>query len=206
MNRWLPSLLEDHGWTCAAAVELTKWLRVIQKRLDILPNGCMDTEQKRCFKRTLPCIIRLRHTAVHRRHLTSAELQKQVHSAYMLAEVLQDDECRNRLQTIHSRVDTWVKNMDRDTEVMKQEAERRVRQLELMLQTTITRQQNKISSAAGQGLIDSITTEFRLQHPSAAAEIKGTFTCDEHARNTGDIILVDENDIESDEGRLRMEL
>jgi hypothetical protein len=206
MNRWLPSLLEKHGWTCATAVELTKWLRVIQKRLDILPNGCMDTEQKRCFKRTLPCIIQLRHTAVHRRHLTSAELQNQVHSAYKLAEVLQDNECRNRLQTIRSRLDTSVKNMDRDTEVMKQEAERRVRQLELMLQTTIEQQQNKISSAVGQGLVDSITTEFRLQHPNAEAEIKGTFTCDEHARNTGGIVLIHEDDIESDEDQLQTEL
>jgi hypothetical protein len=206
MNRWLPSLLEERGWTCAAAVELTKWLRVIQKQLDILPNDCMNTEQKTCFKEILPCIIRLRHTAVHRRHLTSAEFQKQVHSAYMLAELLQDDECRNRLQTIYSRVDTWVKNMDRDTEVMKQEAERKVRQLELMLQTTITRQQNSISLAAGQGLLDSISTEFVLHYANAAVEIKGSSTCGEHARNIGGIVLINEDDIESDEDRLQTEL
>jgi hypothetical protein len=199
-------LLEERGWTCAAAVELTEGVRVIEKHLDILPDNCMNTEQQMCFKETLPCVTRLRHTAVHRRHLTSAELQKQVHSAYMLAEVLQDNECTSRLQTIHSRVDTWVKNMDRDTEVMKQEAERRVRQLELLLQTTIAQQQNKISSAAGQGLIDSITMGFGLQYANAAAEIKGTFTCDEHARNTGGIVVIDEGDIESDEDRLQTEL
>jgi hypothetical protein len=199
-------LLEERGWTCAAAVELTEGVRVIKKHLDILPDNCMNTEQQTCFKKTLPCVTQLRNTAVHRRNLTSAELQKQVHSAYMLAEVLQDNECRNRLQSIHSRVDTWIKNMDHDTEVMRQEAERRVRQLELMLQTTITRQQNKISSAAGQGLIDSITTEFGLQHPNAEAEIKGTFTCDEHARDTGGIVLVNEDDIESDEDQLQTEL
>jgi hypothetical protein len=106
MKRWLPSLLEKRGWTCATAVELTKWVRVIQKHLEILPKGCMNTEQKKCFKKTLTYITRLRHTAVHRLHLTSAELLKQVHSAYMLAEVLQDTECRNRLQTIYLRVDT----------------------------------------------------------------------------------------------------
>jgi hypothetical protein len=206
MKRWFPSLLEEHGWTCAAAVELTKWVRVIQKHLDILPNGCMYTEQKKCFKRTLPHITRLRHTAVHRLHLTSVQLLKQVHSAYILAEVLEDKECTNRLQTMHLRVDKWVKNMDHDTEVMKQEAERRVRQLELMLQITIAQQENRISSAAGQGLIDSIITEFGLHHPNAAAEIKGTLTCDEHAGNTGGIILIDEDDIESDENQLQTEL
>jgi hypothetical protein len=206
MKRWLPSLLEKRGWACAAAVELTSWVRVIKKHLDILPSGCMNTEQQKCFKETLPCIIRLRHTAVHRLHLTSVQLLEQVHSAYILAEVLQDKKCKDRLQTIHLRVDTWVKNMDHDMEVMKQEAERRVRQLELMLQTTIAQQQNKISSAAGQGLIDSITTEFRLHHPNATAEINGTFTCDEHARNTGGTILIDEDDIESDENRLQTEL
>jgi len=45
----------------------------------------------------------------------------------MLAEVLQDNECRDRLQATHLRVDTWVKNIDHDTEVMMQEAECRVR-------------------------------------------------------------------------------
>lgn len=206
MKRWLPSLLEKYGWTCAAAVELTNWVRVIKKHLDILPSGCMSTEQKKCFKKILPCITQLRHTAVHRLHLTSVQLLKQVHSAHTLAEILQDDECRYRLQTIHSRVNTWAKNMDHSMEVMKQEAERRVRQLELMLQTTIAQQQNKISSAAGQGLIDSITTEFRLHLPDAAAEIKDTFTCDEHARNAGGTIVVDEDDIESDENQLQTEL
>jgi hypothetical protein len=206
MKRWLPSLLEKCGWACAAAVELTKWVRVIKKHLNILPNGCMNTEQQKCFKETLPYITRLRHTAVHRLHITSVQLLKQVHSAYILAEVLQDNECRNTLQTIHLRVDTWVKNMDHDMEMMRQEAELRVRQLELMLQPTIAQQQNKISSAAGKGLIDSITTEFGLHHPNAIAEIKGTFTCDEHARNTGGTILIDEDDIESDENRLQAEL
>jgi hypothetical protein len=206
MNRWLPSLLEERGWTCAAAVELTEGVRVIEKHLDILPDSCMNTEQQMCFKETLPCVTQLRHTAVHRRHLTSAELQKQVHSAYMLAEVLQDNECRNKLHTIHLRVDTSVKKMDSDTEVMRQGAESRVRQLELMLQTTIAQQQNNISLAAGQGLLDSISTEFLLQHPNAEAEIKGTFTCHEHARDTGGIVLIDEDDIESDEDRLQTEL
>jgi hypothetical protein len=70
--------------------------------------------------------------------------------------------------------------MNHNTEVMRQEAERRVRQMELMLETTIAQQQNKTSSAAGRGLIDSITTGFVLQHPDAAAGIKGKFTCDEH--------------------------
>jgi hypothetical protein len=206
MKRWLPSVLKKYSWTCAAAVELTKWVRVIKKHLDILPNGCMNTQQQKCFKETLPYITRLRHTAVHRLHLTSIQLLKQVHSAYMLAEALQDNEGRNRLETIHLRVDAWVKNMDHDTEVMKQESERRVCQLELMLQTTIAQQQNKISLVAGQGLIESITSELGFHHPNAAAEVKGTLTCDEHAGNTGGITLIDEDDIESDEILLQTEL
>ncbi|KAF2818312.1 hypothetical protein CC86DRAFT_433839 [Ophiobolus disseminans] len=145
MKRWLPSVLKKYGWTCAAAVKLTKWL-------------CKNNEG------------------------------------------------RNRLEIIHLRVDAWVKNIDHDTEVMKQEAEHRVCQLELMLQTTIAQQQNKISLAAGQGLIESITSELGLHHPNSAAEVKGTLTCDEHAGNAGGIPLIDEDDIESDENRLQTEL
>jgi hypothetical protein len=199
-------LLEERSWTCAAAVELTKWVHIIKEHLDVLPNACMNIEQQKCFKDTFPCVIRLRHTAVHRLHLTSVQLLKQVHSAHVLAEVLQDHECSVKLQTIYLGVDMWIKKMDHDLEVMKQEADRRARQLELMLQKTIAQHQNKISSAAGQGLIQSIATEITLHYPNAAAELKGISTCDEYARNTGDTILVDEDDIESDENRLQTEL
>jgi Sec-independent protein translocase protein TatA len=206
MKQWLPSLLEERGWTCAAAVELTEGVRVIEKHLNILPNGCMSTEQQKGFKEILPHVTQLRHTAVHRRLLASDQLQEQVHCAYVLAEVLQDNECRDKLQIIRRSVDGGVKDMKKQTEEMKQELERRLKQLELTLQTTIAQQQSSISLAAGQKLVDSINKELRPCYPSAAAEIKGTFTCDEHARNTGDIILVDENDIESDEDRLQTEL
>jgi hypothetical protein len=124
----------------------------------------------------------------------------------MLAEVLQDNEGRYRFDTIHLRANAWVENIDHNTEVMKQEAERRVRQLELVLQTTIAQQQNKISLAAGQGLIESITSELGLHHPNAAAEVKGTLTCDEHAGDTGGVTLINEDDIESDENWLQTEL
>jgi hypothetical protein len=205
MKQYLPSLLEERGWTCVAAVELTEGVRVIKNHLGILPDGCMNTKQRACFKETLPYVTQLRHTAVHRRHLTAIQLLEQVHSAYVLAKALQDDECRNRLQIIHSSVDSRVKNMKQETEAMKRESERRVYELELMLQTTIAQQQDRISSVAGQELINSINKEFGLHHPSAGAEFKGTFTCDERARNAGGIIPVDENDIESDEDRLQLD-
>jgi len=75
-----------------------------------------------------------------------------------------------------------------------------------MLQTNIAQQQNNISSAAGQGLIDSITTEFGLYHPDAAAEVKSTLTSDEHAGNNGCTTLIDKNDFKSDEILLQTEL
>ena len=40
----------------------------------------------------------------------------------------------------------------------------------------------------------------------AAAEVKGTLTCDEHAGKTGGITFIDQDDIESDENRIQTEL
>jgi hypothetical protein len=217
MDRWLPSLLKERGWSCGAAIELTTGLRIIKKHLKNLPKGCLNTTGQSSFQRLTSIVTQLRHAAVHRLHLTSDQLLKQVHSAHLLAEALQDSGAKDMLGILYVQVDRCVKRMDHDMGVMEQEARRgllqikmqrdALRQSELVLQKSIAQQQVDIPSAAGQELIGSIDTIINTQSPNRDGEIKSTVSRDQNVKYTGcNSIVVDEADIESDEDRLRAEL
>jgi hypothetical protein len=217
MNRWLPSLLKERGWYCGAAIELTTGLRIIQKRLKNLPKGCLSTTGQPCFQELTSTVIQLRHAAVHRSHLTSEQLLKQVHSAHLLAEALQDIEVKDILGDLHIQVNRCVKQMDHEIGVLEQEARRELlqiemqrdtlRQSELVLQNSIAQQQIDIPLVVGQELIGSISTMINLQNPNRDRKMKSTVTRYHHTKYTGcDSVVVDEADIESDEDRLRAEL
>jgi hypothetical protein len=150
MDRWLPSLLKERDWNCGAAIELTTGLRIIKKHLKNLPKGCLNTTGQSSFQELASIVTRLRHAVVHRLHLTSDQLLKQVHSAHLLAEALQDSGAKDILSILYVQVDMCVKQMDHVMGVMEQEARRgllqiemqrdALRQSELVLQTSIAQQ------------------------------------------------------------------
>jgi hypothetical protein len=60
MYKWDPSLLQERGWNCGAAVELTKWLHIIKQHLNNLPKECLSTTGQASFGElssivTTPC-------------------------------------------------------------------------------------------------------------------------------------------------------
>ncbi|KAF1936814.1 hypothetical protein EJ02DRAFT_301991, partial [Clathrospora elynae] len=121
VKQWLPSVLEKHSWNCAAAGELTEWLYILRRQARDLPNGCISTEGRASLNNIAPAVARLRHTAVHRLHLTSDEFLDQIYSALILAEVLQDVKSTSTLQALYRRVDTHAKKMDCNIEAVQHE-------------------------------------------------------------------------------------
>lgn len=213
---WLPSLLEERGWNCAAAVELTKWLYVIKQHLNILPEGCMSTTQQASFKTNSRTVAQLRHAAVHRLHLESDQLLAQVHSAHMLAEALQDNRRKARLEILHARLEKYVKKMYHDVDKMKEKVDEQVfeietqrealHQRELLLQRSIARQQIDIPVSAGQALLQSIENVFDPLESIVTTPNTSMDTCDEHDICISSSVTINEADIESDEDQLRAEL
>ncbi|KAF2022997.1 hypothetical protein EK21DRAFT_48202, partial [Setomelanomma holmii] len=91
VKQYLPSVIEEHSWTCAAAGELTEWLYILKMHAQALPKGRVSTKEQSSFKTITGPVAQLRHTAVHRLHLISADFLSQIRSAIMLTEVLRDD-------------------------------------------------------------------------------------------------------------------
>jgi hypothetical protein len=217
MGRCLPYLLEERGWDCEAAIELPRGLRMIDKHSKNLPKGCLNPTGQSSFQELTMIVTQLRNAAVHRTHLTSDELLKQVHSAHLLAEALQDSGAKDILGILHVQVNKFIKRMDHDMRIMEREARRGLLHIKMqrdalcqkeeILQKSIAQQQIDIPSAAGKELIELISSMIDPQRSNIDGEIKSTVTCDKHVGYTGcNSVAVDEADIESDEDRLRAEL
>jgi len=110
--KWLPSLLEEHKWDCAEAVELTKWTRTLAKRCDKLPASAMDNGSEAPLKEVFFSTNVLRHTAVHRLSTTARGIHKMIQSASRLAQVLGDHSRAAELDNFHLEIGSRIRDME----------------------------------------------------------------------------------------------
>ncbi|KAL5330312.1 hypothetical protein ACEPPN_003838 [Leptodophora sp. 'Broadleaf-Isolate-01'] len=111
-TKWLPSLLEDHKWDCAEAVELTKWTRTLAKRCDKLPASALDNCSEAPPKEVFFSTNVLRHTAVHRLPTTARGIQKMIQSASRLAQTLGDQSRASELENLHLELGSRIRDME----------------------------------------------------------------------------------------------
>lgn len=216
VKRRLPLILEDLGWNCAAAGELTEWLRILKRHAADLPDGFMGTEGPSSLNNVAPTVARLRHTAVHRLHLTLEELLDMIWSAYILAEILQHIKIAHKLKSLHSIVETQAKKMEHDIGAIKQETSTALLTLQRQKEALARREQRLLSDAAqqemtipavaGQVLAESVNLILAANEPDIVLEEQRTIRRDFKTSAADYGVIVEEDDIESDEDRLQAEL
>jgi hypothetical protein len=99
-QKWFPKDIEDHGWDCAEAVELTKWTRLIQKRGSTLPSDALLVRGSE-LSSALSAVHKIRHTAVHRLSTTARGIDTLVLSAMRMTSILQDALRTSQLEDLH---------------------------------------------------------------------------------------------------------
>jgi hypothetical protein len=133
----------------------------------------------------------------------------------MLAEVLQDAGSMSTLQALYRTVDTRAKQMEHDVVAMQQEVHTTLIQIQTEKQELAQREQQVLSYAAqqnidipiviGRALLESINTVPVPGKPTMIAEEQSIGGRDISAvRAYG--VVVEDDDIESDEDRLQAEL
>lgn len=211
---WLPSVLVENAWTCADAVELTKWLDIMPKHLVNLPNDCMDESGRKVLTKIRPWLAHLRHSAVHRLHLDLDKVLEKVYAALTLAKLLRDDSCISQLQTLHVRLEVIIRQTIYDTENMQQkvnhayQAIQRHRQAldrqEQQLRASAVEKISRISEAADLALLNCASDLRIAKGPENESEQAAQ--CTDQSALSGWSIGFDEEDIESDEEQLKAEL
>ena len=213
-QEWLPSALLESAWSCAAAVELTKWLQVMEKHVDTLPEACIDDAGRAMFKEIRPCLAHLRHSAVHRLRLGLDEVLEKVHAALKLTRLLRDDSSASKLQEAYTRLKANIDKTKHDSESTRREVNHAILELqrqrealcrkEQQLRAFVMQKLSSISEAADQSLVDCTDSLLDIERPKSGSE-QGT----QRKMHTDDpdcSVQVDDDDIESDEDQLRADL
>ena len=168
-EKWLPSILRDHGWDCPAAVELTKWTRILARRSAQLPVDALKLKGP-SLNEVLFSTNKLRHTAVHRLPTTARGIDQLIQSAMKLAETLSDPLRAAQLEELHCEIDSKIKAMELNKNVLEdnlsQELEEIRRQREELdrkekdLITTTLKEDLENKSLVGLLLEDSVKKIF----------------------------------------------
>ncbi|KAK3358424.1 hypothetical protein B0T24DRAFT_693343 [Lasiosphaeria ovina] len=134
--KWMPSLLEQRGWDCAAAVELTKWTQILGKTHTTLPPNAIklaNTNTTTSPPMTIRDLVQpaqtLRHTAVHRLPTTARGIGRLLGGAVALADALQDHGRAAQLEQLKAEVDAKVRAMELSKNSLEDRAARVLRDI-----------------------------------------------------------------------------
>lgn len=110
-KQWLPSVLLERGWDCAAAAELTNWTRVLDQASGKLPKHALKITGA-SFGDIIMSTNEIRHTAVHRVSTTFLGVDSLVESARKLTETLQDTMRTAQLSELRSELASKIEDME----------------------------------------------------------------------------------------------
>lgn len=208
MKERFPSVLEKHGWTCAAEGELTKWLCILKGDFKDHPVCCIGVEEQASLKCISPTVAQLRHTVVHRRHITLEQVLDQLRCARILVEILQNNESVSTLQALHWKVDSYAQELEKHREAIQKEVDATFLSLQRQKETLIQGERQfhayvakqNIRIAAGQAFDHSISLLPATHKAGSIVEDEKNTMCVDYG------VEIEEGDIESDEDQLQAEL
>ena len=96
-ERWLPELLRDNAWEVPEEVELTQWTKIFRKNASKLPTAATEESSGKHLKSALCATHKLRHAAVHRLRISTAEIKSMMADAVVLAKILKDQRRANSI-------------------------------------------------------------------------------------------------------------
>ncbi|KAH8170179.1 hypothetical protein LIA77_10723 [Sarocladium implicatum] len=114
VERALPSVLEQHGWDCAAALELDVVAKAMRKNeQDDNPNLKLKSKP---MGNVLVAVSEIRHTAVHRHRVSARQLVRLLRTAVDLLKALDDTQRLKQMGELYDQVQTLLMQLDTDSD------------------------------------------------------------------------------------------
>ncbi|KAJ6436739.1 Ribonuclease H-like protein [Purpureocillium lavendulum] len=125
-KQWLPSLVHEQRWSCAAAVELNRWTQYLDERT--LSNLNLDAGIERSALEVLLMEIRnLRDVAVYRVPTTARGVSQLLHYAKQFSTLLKDGERTAAINRIKEIVDDKIYLLELNKKVLESTASGKLR-------------------------------------------------------------------------------
>ena len=146
-QRYLPAVLQNTRFDCPAAVELTKWAKILTNHCKQLSATVPLSHNAASLEPLTQSMRKLRHTAVHRIPVPITVVCQLVGSAADLAEVLQDDTRAGLLRDICRDVETSLEKTQAARQVLRTNADREMEQIRRAREELDRREQVMVAKA-----------------------------------------------------------
>lgn len=144
-QRYLPSALQHTRYDCPAAVELTKWAKILTKHRESLGGTVSPSLRSPAFPGLMAAMQRLRHTAVHRIPVPIAYVLRLVRSAADLAEMLRDDMRAELIRAIHQNIESGYRKSNDVCQALRENTVRELQEIRLAREELDLREKNLVS-------------------------------------------------------------
>ena len=110
-KKYMPGLLGQKKWDCVEAIELNKWtLEITNRHAKLLALITQCTDRK--ITQTLRAVDKLRHSAVHRLHISTNELLQMIRTAVRFADILTDMVRAAQFESVYQEVECKVQFLE----------------------------------------------------------------------------------------------
>jgi hypothetical protein len=142
---WLPVVLEQQGWDCAEAVELTQWSKVFSRESSNLPQHAIAIGVTP-ISNILTCTHKIRHAVVHRLPITARGVSQLIEPSISVAQLLQDSLRETQLRELKKEVDSRIDAMELSKNVLEDTASRELEEIRLQRQILEEREKEVVAN------------------------------------------------------------
>lgn len=128
--QWIPAVLEEQGWSCSEAVELSTWTATIPQRFDAFSFDATTLGSREALTAVFAATHSLRHAAVHRLRTSVKGIERMLKHAVNLATALQDTERQSTLHGILKELRNTMQTMELDKNDLENQLDEELRNIQ----------------------------------------------------------------------------
>jgi hypothetical protein len=125
-SRWIPNTLNEKGWTCSEAVELSTWKKSLP---DIVPYKAISPVPNYSLERALADAVLIRNAAVHRHLCNNVEIRRMSSQAQDLMFMFSDVTRQNKFHRLQEEIKQWDSVITDDQQGKRNKLESALREI-----------------------------------------------------------------------------
>ena len=125
-SRWIPNALNEKGWTCSEAVELSTWKKSLP---DMVPYKAISPVPNYSLERALADAVLIRNAAVHRHLCNNVEIRRMSSQAQDLMFMFSDVTRQNKFHRLQEEIKQWDSVINDDQQGKRNKLESALREI-----------------------------------------------------------------------------
>jgi hypothetical protein len=125
-SRWIPNKLNDKGWSCSEAVELSTWKKFLP---EAVPYKAISSKPNYSLEKALSDAVFIRNAAVHRHLCNNVEICRMASQAQDLMFMFSDVTRQNKFNHLREELIRWDSTVSEDLQWKRNKLENALREI-----------------------------------------------------------------------------